>query len=399
MPSFFRLLLGLFLILYAFTLIFIALNAKTVLSQGNDFQAQYGAAKLLAEGKNIYDLEEEARVQQDATGRRTTIDEVVPFINSPLALVWLAPLGHLSFPMAYGAWSIFLYLLLLDTLWTISQIYDLVRMKKTAKTTLDEKGFFLLVAIVMHWSVIALFAGQLSLILAIGLFGSFLLLHKKRDKLAGLVLSLVCIKPYLLVIPLILLLYKRRYTAVAWCAGGVMLFALLAMMLVGGAAFGEYSALGKSLFWIGDEPMKIHLSRQITARALAYVMLGGASFTAWHVLLWMAIVTPVAAAAAFSLIGRVRTIAPREWAIMILVMVLTGIHMHGHDGIILLFPLVVWYAHSKLNIYIRMGALVALAMAAPLILFYAGFLISVSIATTIGYLYYLTFNAYGSKKH
>ena len=398
MPSFFRLLLGLFLILYAFTLIFIAVNAKKVLSQGNDFQAQYGAAKLIVEGKNIYDLTEEARVQQAATGRQTSIAEVVPFINSPLAVVWLAPLGHMSFQMAYGVWGIFLYVLLLFMFWIISQIYDLARLKKTVKTVLDEKGFFLLVAIVMHWSVIALFAGQLSLILAVGLFGSFLLLHKKKDAQAGVALSLVCVKPYLLFIPLVMLLYKRRYVSVAWCLVGIACFAVAAVGLVGLPAFGEYSDLGKNLFWIGDEPMKIHLSRQITGRALVYVATGGAgaAFTLMQAVIW-GLLSVLIVYAATRQISTTPTVSPKEWALAILVMVFTGIHMHGHDGIILLFPLVVWYARTNLNIYIRMGALVMLAVAAPVILFYAGFLISVCIASAVLYLYYLTFHSYGSK--
>ncbi len=387
MPSFYRILTYLFLGLYVCAILFIAVNADKVLSMGNDFQAQYGAARLQMMGKNVYSLSEEAAIQTVATGRKTSSYDAVPYINSPLTLLLLTPLGALSFAGAYMAWASVLYLLLLLSIYLLHRLYDVVAREKKSVVQTQSKDLFVLVALVMHPVVVALFAGQLSLLLLVGMLSTYFFLKSKRDIWAGISLALLFVKPYLLVAPLLYLVYKRKWYAVVSCT--LVLCALYAVVWIwlGSGPFVRYAELGRSLFWIGDEPMKIHLSRQIGLRGLVYVLSGSSLFTVAQLVVWVVLVA-AASVFVFLNLSKQKEILGQDWAWVSVFMVLSAVHMHGHDGIILLFPLLVWYVHSGIAQWKKTAALVVLTISLLPIIFYAGPAVSALLFFALVYRYF-----------
>lgn len=371
MPSFYRILTYLFLGLYICTIVFITVNADKVLSMGNDFQAQYGAARLQTMGKNVYSLTEEAAVQTAATGRKTNTIDAVPYINSPLTLLLLAPLGSLSFAGAYLAWASVLYVLLLICVYLLYRLYDLVAREQGVAIQAQAKDLFLLAALVMHPVVIALFAGQLSLFLFVGVLGTYLFLKTDRDVWAGISLALLFVKPYLLAIPLLYLAYKRKWRVIASCVLVLIALYTVTWIWLGSGLFVRYAELGRSLFWIGDEPMKIHLSRQIGLRGLVYALSQSSIFTPIQLIIWLVWVA-AACVLAFLRLSKQNEVVAHDWALVCMLMVLSAVHMHGHDGIILLFPLLVWYVSSHIAPWKKTAALVILTVSLLPIIFYAG---------------------------
>ena len=386
MPSFYRILTYLFFILYACTILFIAVNADKVLSMGNDFQAQYGAARLQVLGKDVYNLEQEALVQTEATGRAMTTSDAVPFINSPLTLLLLTPLGLMPFAVAYAVWTAVLYLLLLVCWNLLLKLYSVLAGKKGGQLDVQARDLFLLVIIIVHPVIVALFAGQLSLLLLLAMVGSFWFLQKNQDVWGGVLLALLFVKPYLLVAPLLLLIYKRRWHAIAACVLVVGALYAVAWIWLGDGPFVRYSALAQSLFWIGDEPMKIHLSRQIGIRGLVFALSGNTVFTSVQMAVWTALVG-LSGVLVYCCLSKKekRHITPQDWALCSVFMVISAIHMHGHDGVLLIFPLLVWYVYSRLTQLKKTAILVVMTVFLLPVIFYAGPLVSAMLLVALGY--------------
>lgn len=142
----------------------------------------------------------------------------------PVFVAWLfAPLSLLPFTTAF-----FLYLSMTATL-LAGLLYLLAQ--QLAGVPRAVRWLFLGSAALALPSLAAIVFGQVDLIVVVGLLGGYLLLRGDRRALAGLPLSLVLVKPHLLVGVALFLILKREWRTISVLAGvGVPLLVVPALL-------------------------------------------------------------------------------------------------------------------------------------------------------------------------
>jgi len=195
----------------------------------NDLTFYYAAAKIgLSHGwQSIYDL----RLQQealDALGSRIQIAELARYISPP-PVAWLAvPLTLLPFQVAYFVWSALL-LAALGWTWYLA-----------APGTGRMRLVHLAAAVGWLPVIYGLQLGQPSLLVTLGVAGSYALLRRDRPFLAGLALGALVLKPQLAFLVPAALLVSGRYRAFWGSVVAVGALALVAALVVGPDGISTY---------------------------------------------------------------------------------------------------------------------------------------------------------------
>lgn len=144
----------------------------------------------------------------------------------PPPLAWfVAPFAALPFPIGYALWNVLLVASLLVTWWlTVPMSSRLVRLGHLA------------FAVALPSVALGLLLGQVVIVVAAAVSISWWLLRGNRPLLAGLVLSLIALKPQLaLMVPVALLVAGQRRAFLGWAAGSlIMLATALATIGFGG---------------------------------------------------------------------------------------------------------------------------------------------------------------------
>jgi Glycosyltransferase family 87 len=202
----------------------------------NDFRLIYGAA--LAAWNNgyghLYDLD----AQKAATEGLGSGFYWQPFINPP-PLAWLGtPFLALPFEVALLAWSV----LLLVAAWLVWRLAAPgAGIKRLAHLALFAGVFP---------TAFGLMVGQPVALVAAAVAGSWWLADRRRDVLAGVVLSLATLKPHLaLLVPLCLLVAGRWRILGAWLAASGVI-GVVALVMLGGDGLQRYrDALSLASQW------------------------------------------------------------------------------------------------------------------------------------------------------
>jgi hypothetical protein len=195
----------------------------------NDLTFYYAAAKIgLSHGwQSIYDL----RLQQealDALGSRIQIAELARYISPP-PVAWLAaPLTLLPFQVAYFVWSALL-LAALGWTWYLA-----------APGTGRMRLVHLAAAVGWLPVIYGLQLGQPSLLVTLGVAGSYALLRRDRPFLAGLALGALVLKPQLAFLVPAALLVSGRYRAFWGSVVAIGALALVAALVVGPDGISTY---------------------------------------------------------------------------------------------------------------------------------------------------------------
>ena len=195
----------------------------------NDLTFYYAAAKIgLGHGwQSIYDL----RLQQealDALGSRIQIAELARYISPP-PVAWLAvPLTLLPFQLAYFIWSGLLVGALGWTWYLVAPGTGRVRLIHLAAA--------------VGWLpvIYSLQLGQPGLFVALGVAGSYALLHHRRPFWAGVALGVLVLKPQLAFLVPAALLGSGRYRAFWGSVIAIGVLALLAALVVGPTGISTY---------------------------------------------------------------------------------------------------------------------------------------------------------------
>ena len=152
-------------------------------------------------------------------------DFLYPALYPPVLAWFVAPFAALPFAAGYALWNVLLVASLLVTWWlTVPPSSRLVRLGHLAfAAALPSVAFGLLLG-----QVVIVVAGVVSV--------CWWLLRRNRPLAAGLVLSLIALKPQLaLVVPIALLVAGQRRAFLGWAAGSlVMLGAALATVGIAG---------------------------------------------------------------------------------------------------------------------------------------------------------------------
>jgi hypothetical protein len=209
-----------------------------------DFPAFLTGARLIAEGHGaaLYDPAAQAPVQQAITAPYRYARGLLPYNHLPFLAAILSPLAAAPLAWSYGVWLAATALALLTAIGLLGR-----ELAQAARSPIEAR-----------WAPRALWALSLgffpvyqSLLQAQtppwGLLGFTLMiryLRRERETMAGLALTLALVKPQLLIVPLLVLIYTRRWRTLGTFVTAAAGLALLVTPLLGGFGWvGQYLGL------------------------------------------------------------------------------------------------------------------------------------------------------------
>lgn len=274
-----------------------------------DFPAFHATALLWKSGQQPYNLENHCRVEKEINPAQPCL----PFAHPPILLPLMALASDSNYIASYWRWTFITGLVLL---FTLIPLYLLTRDLITSVQS-----------ILFFPAMFGLWMGQDNalVLLAVVLFA--LLLKLDRNFLAGLALSLGAVKPQLLLVLGIPLLFCRLKAFLGFCVGcGILV--LFSLMLVGFDGLKGILALTSLMSKIqgfGVWPEGMYNVTGILART------GLNHFWSWPAFI-LAIVT-------ISVLWRRKKITPATLSIALVLSVFTAPHVHLWDLSLLIVPL------------------------------------------------------------
>ena len=206
----------------------------------DDFIEYWSASRLLLAGKNPYSTEELSLLQRPFTGSET------PLImwNPPWALSLLLPFGLLEYSASRWLWLILnLGLLLFSArcLWS--------RYVRWEGPPWLATGATLVLAVTFLPGAVVLSLGQIGPVILAGIVGFLSLVHRKQYFKAGAMTLLIGLKPHLLFLFWIVLLFwvlrTRRWVLVAGAASALIFGAGLPLFFYGDLISGYLGLVAK----------------------------------------------------------------------------------------------------------------------------------------------------------
>ncbi|HET8629343.1 MAG TPA: glycosyltransferase family 87 protein [Thermomicrobiales bacterium] len=304
--------------------------------RGLDFMATLTGARVVADGAGprLYDLDTQQAAQARVVAGYVTLKPgtVLPYIHPPFEALALAPLMRLPYAAIYAIWTLGMVLAFAGALRLLAAALPLPA---------PARWLMLLAAGSFVPFHAALWYGQSSPLLLLGLAGAYAALRRGREGRAGAWLALLVLKPQLVPVVVLLLALERRWRTLA-VAAGVAGGACVAAMPVLGVAW----PLQYARFVLVDlgrlgASANVYPIIMPSLRGFAVNLLGG----------WApALVTPAYAGLAALLVALFVWIWSRSrarlgqwrddalWALACLVAVLVATHVYGHDLPVLLLP-------------------------------------------------------------
>lgn len=274
-----------------------------------DFPAFHATALVWKSGQQPYNLENQCRTEKEINPAQPCL----PFAHPPILLPLMALASNSDYNSSYWRWTFITGLMLLLTL---IPLYFLTR-----------DLIISVQSILFFPAMFGLWMGQDNalVLLAVVLFA--LLLKMDRDFLAGLALSLGAVKPQLLLVLGIPLLFCRIKAFLGFCAGCaiLVLFSLALVGFDGLRGILQLTNLMSRIQGFGVWPEGMYNVTGILARA------GVNHFWSWPVY-GLAIV-------AVSLLWKRKGITPATLSIALVLSVFTAPHVHLWDLSLLIIPL------------------------------------------------------------
>jgi hypothetical protein len=295
-----------------------------------DFFSFYTAAKLIwTDRSSLYDLEQQRLVQYPIDPSRG--DWVLPYFYPPFFAVILLPLAWLPFSLAFIAMTLVNLALLIASIKIL--IHEL-------QLNPQQSSCLMLAAFCNYGVHYALLEGQTSFIALTLLVLFVTALNSPATGKAGIWSGLLFFKPQLALIPLIVLISRKKWVALGLAIGVVGFLGLVSLFIIGLEGLDDYftvSRLGMS----GEEFMHIKRAEQPermhNLRALTYFFFAAPGrYYIW----WIA---TVSVTAFVILISRaqdgVEGISLRQWTSILAAMILVTPHLHDHDLTLLIVPM------------------------------------------------------------
>ena len=234
---------------------------------GIDFRAFYTAGKIAQRGGALYDLTHQFAVQREIWPALDVQKHLLPYFNPPFAALPLALVALLSPIPAFALWTICETLLLAFLLRVLAG--ELPADKPRARLS------FVFCAITFMPILLALLNGQFSIFLALAFAMAWknLRLETPRGELfGGAWLALLAIKPQLLLVPLMLLLWKKRGRALLGMFATLAVLGAISLLMVGVPGLLQFkSLLAQAASWsdaYGIHPQAMHSWRGLVSRLM-----------------------------------------------------------------------------------------------------------------------------------
>ena len=312
-----------------------------------DFAVFYSAGDMVASGKPhlLYTISEYTGRQREIL--ETHEDATLGFYNPAFFALLFVPFSFLPFERAFQAWSIVNAGLIAVNCYLLWRIAD--RLAWQWRVALIA-GF-----LTCYPLTFVMRLGQFSLILMASWSAAYLALRSGRDRLAGLALLPMLIKPELLIPVTIFLAWKRRWGVVRTLVPGAAVAAVVSIAMIGPAAAIDYPAYLRESAVSG------------TGNMYGWNGLLSATFSPDHPGDFTLIAAPLSlitfAAVALTWRGRLDTNGsdfPRQWLLLTIASILFDVHLYLQD-VLLLVPAAV-AVHAGAQGWRRYGTGVALAV-------------------------------------
>ncbi|MFI5205368.1 MAG: glycosyltransferase family 87 protein [Candidatus Paceibacterales bacterium] len=302
-----------------------------------DFVSFYTAGKIIDQNgsSRLYDLNLQYNYQHSLNPVRVySLYTTSPFFNPPFVALPFTPLAKLPFDLAYKVdLAINLSLLILICCF----VYKL----------LNQTGFInrlVIISGIITFLPIdnALLIGQFSILLSLVLLLTWKLLSQDKPYQAGLLLSLLLIKPYLIIFPVIFFLLQKRFRVLkGMIAGGGVLF-LISFFLMGWNGLVSYTQmLMAASNW--NYEFEIFTNLQYNLQNLLMTLLS-AGHPRDVFLQWFTVCLLVFISTSLFLFRKRSNLKSNlftlKWAALIPIMLLLSPHTHFHDLGLLIVPAV-----------------------------------------------------------
>lgn len=321
------LLLAIVLILLKVLLLFTsALSLSRPFLLGTDFRAFYTGGRMLSQTvtSDFYNLSTQYSYQRVFTPKLTNQKQLMPFIYPPFVALFFRPLAVYPFEIAYRIWIVLQIALLI-------LVFKLT-LKSLKKITYPFK--FLLVAMILLFPPLwnALLQGQLSVIIIFSLVTSWLSLKSGKNVLGGLCLSLLLVRPHLLIVPTMILLLNRRWLSLSGLALSSSVLLVFSVLLVGLQGLAAYGHLLTSAVNWGDA-YTVHPKLEPTWRGFLQTLFNS-NYMRDIQILWILGILCALGLLVLTWSQTYKASSSRFdlcWALMVIVMIFTSLHTNYHD--------------------------------------------------------------------
>ena len=359
---------------------------------GTDFRSFYAGGKLVVYGdrEKLFTTGEQWKWQENEwPGLKE--GGVLHFANPP----WVAAImGWLTFrPMeqAYLIWAVFN---LAVWVWVVYSLCSEVRGEG------ERRWWWVAALSVFPPAVIAWFHGQFSIILVAVILAAGRRFKDNRDMAGGITLSLLSIKPQLLILPVLVLAVQRRWKALGGLAAGLGGLGVISLRIVGSEGLIRYGEL-LTRFWGWREKYGVNPARMHNWRGETYLWLGDSRA---GMILWLA---GIAAAAVWLVwVWRKRETGKRfygQFTLLVLSMIWIGPYTNYHDLAVLAIPAVWGYVFVSDTAKNKKGVMLKILVAGVFLVsnispVLGGFFpIQLSVLAVGGYLVWLSWIYRGAK--
>jgi len=294
-----------------------------------DFVSFYTGAKLIWTDKSsLYDLDKQRSIQYPIDPSRG--DWVLPYFYPPFFAVALVPLAWLSFSAAFVTMTLInITLLVLALKILISTLaLNAQQVKWLGLTTFCNYG--------VHY---ALLEGQTSFIALLLLVLFVSAFNTPASKKSGIWAGLMAFKPQLALVPVILLIARRRWSALGLVMVVLGLLGLISLSVIGFEGVRQYLLASRQA--ISAESYFPHMrpeqpERMHNLRALAYYFFAAP----WRdYVWWISTLLALAGAALNEWVPEADDrSSPRRWVITLCILILATPHLHDHDVTLLIVP-------------------------------------------------------------
>src|SRR5438876_706616 len=190
-----------------------------------DFLPLHTGGRLFWQDRtHLYDLERQLAVETPTMAPYSLVKEVLPYNYPPFFALLLVPLAWLPFPFAYATATVLNLLCLALTLRLL--------IRRLALGS-DQTFWLLLLAFCAVPVYVTLFQGQTSFLALLFLTLYVLDLQEGREVRAGAWAGLLLFKPQLLLLPLLILAWRRCWQGLLALMVVVTALSLLSLLLVG----------------------------------------------------------------------------------------------------------------------------------------------------------------------
>ena len=247
----------------------------------------------------------------------------MPFLNPPFLALFFSPLARFPISVAYIFFSIINIFLAMAAFCFLAFPTG----KKSFAQTITLFVFLIFYSPV--W--IALLQGQWSFLLLLSFIFASYLFSKNKKFLAGNPLSLLLIRPHLLLLPVLLLIIKRQWKMLSGLGFGIFIFTVISYATVGFTGLKDYMGLLSAIPFWGDK---------FTVHPILEPTLRGFLQSVFHTNLLLPILPIFVFGVLLTLFLVKKSLLSFNFACLITVVLFTSIHTNYHDLVLLLLPCV-----------------------------------------------------------